>query len=80
MTFTEKERFISHVATLSALDNMGLLGEMNGQCLKLLSLVKLVMKTRCRELTEQDVLQVFSDMNDEADVFLPELESSVETR
>ena len=63
MTLTAREQFIFHVAYLMTLDNNGLLGNKS-----LLSLVESVLTTRCRELTDKQVEQLLSDIDNEVEI------------
>ena len=63
MTLTVRERFIQHVTALMVLDNNGLLGDKD-----LFSLVNSMLESRCRELTDEQVEQLFSDMDNEVEI------------
>ena len=63
MTLTAREQFIFHVAYLMTLDNNGLLGDKD-----LFSLVNSMLESRYRELTDEQVEQLFSDMDNEVEI------------
>ena len=76
MTLTERERFIHHFITLSTLRIIGSRYNKEGEKLEESDQVeisaeeqndiKVILSTRCRNLTSEDVREIFEDLSEEA--------------
>ena len=76
MSLTERERFIHHFITLSTLRIIGSRYNKEGEQLEdseKMSItaeeqndIKVILSTRCRNLTNEDVKEIFEDLSEEA--------------
>jgi hypothetical protein len=69
MTLTEKEKFIQHYITISTIRILSRkMGIKTKEMLRdeLDSDVDLIRQTRCRKLTDEEISEIFEDMQEEA--------------
>jgi len=76
LSLTERERFIHHFITLSTLRIIGSRYNKEGEQLEdseKMSItaeeqndIKVILSTRCRNLTNEDVKEIFEDLSEEA--------------
>ena len=60
MTFTTRERFIYHITAAMTMRGMRMIDDS-----KMRRIMSLILKNRCRNLTEDDVEQVYRDIEEE---------------
>ena len=60
MTFTARERFIYHITAAMTMRGMRMIDDS-----KMRRIMSLILKNRCRNLTEDDVEQVYRDIEEE---------------
>ena len=65
MTFSERERFIYHSATLMTLEVMGGRSPRRGRKAQLEGFLELIKDNRCRKLTSNDVDVIYKDIEEE---------------
>ena len=69
MTFTQRERFIYHAATLMTLEFLNRKRSKSVTTMsekKTFDLISLFLKNRCRKLTRDDVDKIYDDIEEEA--------------
>ena len=63
MTFTEREKFIYHAATLMTMKIMS--KEFNLRPFNVHKLMDLIKNNRCRQLTEENLDEIYTDIEEE---------------
>ena len=65
MTFSERERFIYHAATLMTLDIMNEKHDRRGRSKSLQRFLETIKKNRCRRLDSDDLDLIYKDIEEE---------------
>ena len=65
MTFTEREKYIYHLATLMSMEATHAESGGSSDSLNVRHLINLIQKNRCRKLKEEEIEDIFKDMEEE---------------